>query len=76
MPPTEAGYRYFVKRLLHDGDLSAEEQQTIAADFSHAPSDVEQWMQLAVSTLARTSRGAALVTAPRAFNSQFKHISN
>src|SRR5579859_970593 len=72
--PTEAGYRYFVKRLLHDGDLSAEEQQTIAADFSHVPSDVEQWMQLAVSTLARTSRGAALVTAPRAFNSQFKHI--
>src|SRR5258708_23377468 len=31
-------------------------------------------MQLAVSTLARTSRGAALVTASPAFNTQFKHI--
>src|SRR5258708_23333165 len=31
-------------------------------------------MQLAVSNLARTSRGAALVTAPFANSSQFKHI--
>ncbi|MEP7289995.1 MAG: heat-inducible transcriptional repressor HrcA [Chloroflexota bacterium] len=75
--PTEAGYRYFVKRLLDDGELGElpiEEQKNITERFSQAPVDVEQWMQLAVSTLARTSNGAALVTAPRAFSSQFKHI--
>lgn len=72
--PTEAGYRYFVKRLLNDGELSAEEQSIIANDFSLAHGDLAQWMQIAVTTLARTSRGAALVTAPYAYSSQFKHI--
>src|SRR5882724_3909225 len=35
--PTEAGYRYFVKRLLDEGELSAEEQKNIADEFSQAP---------------------------------------
>ena len=72
--PTEAGYRYFVKRLLDEGELPAEEKTNIALQFSHVSNDMEEWMRLAASTLARTSRGAALVTAPRAGNSQFKHI--
>ncbi len=72
--PTEAGYRYFVKRLLDEGELPAEEQKSIADAFSRAPNDPEEWMRLAASTLARASRVAALVTAPRAFTSQFKHI--
>jgi heat-inducible transcriptional repressor len=72
--PTEAGYRYFVKRLLDAGELSHEEQRNIADAFGSAPHDPDAWMQLAASTLARTSRGAALVTAPRSFTSQFKHI--
>jgi heat-inducible transcriptional repressor len=72
--PTQAGYRYFVKRLLDAGELPPDEKKTIAAEFSQASTNVEQWMQLAVSTLARTSRSAALVTAPRSFSSQFKHI--
>jgi heat-inducible transcriptional repressor len=72
--PTEAGYRYFVKRLLDEGELPEEEQQIIANEFSLIPTNVEQWMQHAVITLARASRGAALVTSPRAVSSQFKHI--
>jgi heat-inducible transcriptional repressor len=72
--PTEAGYRYFVKRLLDEGELPAEERQNIALQFSQVSNDMEEWMRLAASTLARTSRGAALVTAPRASTSQYKHI--
>ncbi len=72
--PTEAGYRYFVKRLLGEGELSAAEQKSIAQNFKHVASDIDQWMQLAVTTLARTTHGAALVTAPSAFSNQFKHI--
>ncbi|MCC7448106.1 MAG: heat-inducible transcription repressor HrcA [Anaerolineae bacterium] len=72
--PTEAGYRYFVKRLLDEGELPAAEQQSISDLFSRAPHDVDQWLRLAASTLARTSRGAALVTAPRGYSSQFKHL--
>ncbi len=72
--PTEGGYRYFVKRLLNEVELSAEEQQTISADFHNSSADIEGWMRLAVSTLARTARSAALVTTPRANNIQFKHV--
>jgi heat-inducible transcriptional repressor len=72
--PTEAGYRYFVKRLLDVGELPPEEKQSITAAFSNVPNDLDEWMRLAVSTLARTSRGAALVTSPRALNNQFKHM--
>ncbi len=72
--PTEAGYRYFVKRLLDAGELSASEQKAIADQFGRAPNDLDEWMRLAASTLARTSHSAALVTAPRALSSPFKHI--
>ncbi|MFN8419708.1 MAG: hypothetical protein U0528_10780 [Anaerolineae bacterium] len=73
--PTEAGYRYFVKRLPDRGalnaDLTPEESKNIVADFSGAPGELDSWMRLAVSTLARTSRGAAIVTALRGANSKF-----
>ncbi len=72
--PTDAGYRYFVKRLLEASELSPEEQRTITAAFSSVPNDINEWMRLAVSTLARTSHSAALVTSPRAVTNQFKHI--
>lgn len=73
--PTEAGYRYFVKRLLNEVELSHAEQRAITERFRASNEDVQSWMRLAVSTLARTSRSAALVTSPRAPNrSQFKHV--
>jgi heat-inducible transcriptional repressor len=73
--PTEMGYRYFVKRLLDERELPHEEQRTIADEFNTVQNDLSQWMQLAASTLARTARGAALVTAPRAINQQYKHLA-
>lgn len=75
--PTEAGFRYFVKRLLaeHDRQLPPEEQMRIADEMNAAPDDPSGWMQIAVSNLARASRSAALVTAPRAYNSQYKHLA-
>ncbi len=73
--PTEAGYRYFVKRLLNEVELSHAEQRAITKHFRASSADVQSWMRLAVSTLARTAHSAALVTTPRATNrSQFKHV--
>ncbi len=71
--PTETGYRYFVKRLMTQVALEAGEQQTIADEF-HKSADLQSWMRVAVSSLARTSHGAALVTTPHTTNSQFKHV--
>lgn len=72
--PTEAGYRYFVRRLLDERELPEAEKQQIAEEFTEVAGDMAGWLRLAASTLARTSRGAAVVTAPRAFISQFKHV--
>lgn len=75
--PTEAGYRYFVKRLLsaHERELPADEKRTIAAQFNNVAHDMESWLRLSVAVLARVSSGAALVTPPRALSSQFKHLA-
>jgi heat-inducible transcriptional repressor len=72
--PTEAGYRYFVQRLLGDTELPVEERHTIGHQFHQAPLEPDQWMQLAAAVLARTSQGASLVTAPHATQSRFKHL--
>lgn len=72
--PTETGYRYFVRRLLHDSELTADEQKTIADQFQARTGDLEAGLRLAVATLARTTHGAALVTKPQTASGQFKHI--
>ncbi len=72
--PTEAGYRYFVQRLLGDTELPVQEQRTIAHQFYQARADVDGWMKLAAAVLAHHSRGASLVTAPRLHQVRFKHM--
>jgi heat-inducible transcriptional repressor len=63
--PTDKGYRYFVERLLGDIELPTDERNTIRHQFHQARLEMSQWMQLAAAVLARSSRGAALVTAPQ-----------
>lgn len=72
--PTHKGYNHFVERLLGEVELPLHERRTIAHQFHQARRDFDQWMPLAASVLARTARGAALVTAPQAEQSQYKHI--
>jgi len=72
--PTDKGYRHFVERLLGEVELPLHERRTIAHQFHQARQDFEQWMPLAASILARTARGAALVTAPRASQARYKHV--
>ena len=72
--PTDSGYRYFVEWLMDDDELPPEEMNTIKHQFHQARLDLEQWMKLASSVLARTSGSAALVTAPRASKARGKHL--
>lgn len=72
--PTNKGYRCFVERLLDEVELPLQERLTIAHQFHQARQDMEQWMPLAASVLARTARSAALVTAPQAYQSHYKHL--
>lgn len=72
--PTEAGYRYFVQRLIGDTELPLAEQRLISHQFYQARGDMDQWMRLAASVLAQHGGGASLVTAPRQTVTYFKHI--
>ncbi|MGC9358129.1 MAG: heat-inducible transcriptional repressor HrcA, partial [Anaerolineae bacterium] len=72
--PTEHGYRYFVERLMEEQTLSLVEQRTIAHQFYQARDHIEEWVPLAASVLARTTRSAALVTAPKAAHAIYKHL--
>jgi heat-inducible transcriptional repressor len=73
--PTVQGYRYFVQRLIDTVTLSPQERSQIALEFEQATQkSVEEWVRIAATLLARTARAAALVTPPRAFENQFKHL--
>ncbi len=72
--PTEAGYRYFVERLMGEAQLPLEEQRMIAHQFHQVRQNIEQWTKLAAAVLARTSRSAALITAPQSTRVRFKHV--
>jgi heat-inducible transcriptional repressor len=72
--PTDAGYRYFVQHLLTESELPQDERRAIRTQFQQARQELDQWLRLSTSVLARTSQSAALATAPRAARSHFKHL--
>ena len=72
--PTEQGYRYFVERLMSESQLTLDEQRTIRHQFHQVGVDLEQWMRLAASVLARTAQSAAVVTSLRTEQCRLKHL--
>lgn len=72
--PTEDGYRYFVRRLLHDTELPLTEKRLISHQFHQARGDINEWVHLAASVLAQHSRSASLVTHPQPTHAIFRHL--
>lgn len=72
--PTDAGFRYFVERLMEEHALPQVEQRMIAHQFYQAHDHIEEWMPLASTVLARAAQAAAILTAPRSTRSLFKHL--
>ena len=72
--PTEAGYRYFVERLMGRSELSEAEQRLIRHQFHQARLDIEQWIKLAVAVLAHTTKSASLITMPLSNRCHVKHV--
>jgi len=72
--PTEQGYRYFVERLMRESDLPVAEQRTIRHQFHQVGVDLEQWMRLAASVLARTAQSAAMVTSLKTEQCRMRHL--
>jgi heat-inducible transcriptional repressor len=72
--PTTLGYRYFVRNLMQRPELALNERHQIDHRFRALPLVLEQWLNQAATTLARTAQSAALVTPPITGTSRFKHI--
>ncbi len=72
--PSDKGYRYYVEELMEEMELPLSEQRTIRHLFHQVETDMEEWIQLAASILARVVRNLALVTFPKASLSRLKHI--
>ncbi len=72
--PTHKGYRYFVQHLLPETRLPSTLRRTIRHQFFQVQGDMDQWMQLSASVLARTAHSAAISTPPRAEHVRFKHL--
>ena len=72
--PTELGFRFFVRHLLAEPALLPVEQEVIRGQFREARQEVDQWLRISTSVLARASHGAALATAPRSARCRFKHM--
>lgn len=72
--PTEEGYRYFVGQLMGRTNLPLQIQRTIQHQFYQARHDVDQWMRLAASILARQSQAASVVTGLHPEHARLKHM--
>ncbi len=72
--PTEEGYRFFVRQLMNETSLPSAERATINHQFSQMSNDIQQWMRLAASVLAKRTRSASIITAPQANEVHFKHL--
>ena len=72
--PTDLGFRYFVSHMLAEPALELTEQDAIRHQFSLARQELDQWLRISTTVLARASQGAAVATAPRASHSVFKHM--
>ncbi len=64
--PTDSGYRYYVEHLIGEPRLAPSEQMMIRHQFRQVEAQLEGWMQLAVTLLARNTGNVSVVTTPRA----------
>lgn len=72
--PADAGYRYFVERLMAERHVAPAERNALRSEFQRVALVREQWLQLAAATLARGVQAGAIVTAPQANHVRLKHV--
>jgi heat-inducible transcriptional repressor len=72
--PSDKAYRYYVDTILQQAELSEEEKCTIRHLFHQVERELEEWVRLAATLLARRLRNVALVTPPQALECRLKHL--
>ncbi len=71
--PSDKGYRYYVESL-PDIMLSPSEQRLMSHLFHQVERELEKWLSLAATLLARQVKNVAVVTMPKSRDCRFKHL--
>jgi heat-inducible transcriptional repressor len=72
--PSDLGYRIYVESLMRESALDRADQLMIRHQFSQVQLTSNEWLRLAASILASSTRSAAVVTPARARRATFGHI--
>jgi heat-inducible transcriptional repressor len=71
--PSDKGYRYYVESIENIA-LPREEQYLISHTFHQVEKEVEAWLSLTASLLARLTQNVAVVSLPKAMDCKLKHL--
>ncbi len=71
--PSDKGYRYYVESL-KGVELPAAEQLLINHLFHQVEMELEEWLELAASLIAKRVQNVAVVTMPRPAVGKFHHL--
>ena len=71
--PSDLGYRIYVESLMRESRLDRADQLMIRHQFSQVQLTSNEWLRLAASILAGSTRSAAVVTPARSRRARFGH---
>jgi heat-inducible transcriptional repressor len=71
--PSDKGYRHYVESI-DNISLPREEQYLISHTFHQVEKEVEAWLSLTASLLARLTENVAVVSLPKATDCKLKHL--
>lgn len=71
--PSDKGYRYYVESI-ETVNLPFEEQRLISHTFHQVEKEVEAWVSLTATLLARLAQNVAVVSLPKSTDCKLKHM--
>jgi heat-inducible transcriptional repressor len=71
--PSDRGYRFYVESI-EDLRLPRDEQRLISHTFHQVEREVEAWVSLTASLLARLVQNVAVVSLPKSSDCRLKHL--
>src|SRR5919107_2635312 len=72
--PSDLGYRLYVESLMREAELDTTDQLMIRHQFSQVQLTSNEWLRLAASILAGSTRSASVVTPARSRRARFGHL--
>jgi heat-inducible transcriptional repressor len=72
--PSDLGYRLYVESLMREAELDTTDQLMIRHQFSQVQLTSNEWLRLAASILAGSTRAASVVTPARSRRARFGHV--